>query len=81
MITVQKFRSGLLQEFVFNAGSGAGVISLVLTGAGAGSGVSAEVCPGVNQNLTSWFHQPVVRLLSHLPYAFQHFCGIAAMNI
>jgi len=50
MITVQKFRSGLLQEFVFNAGSGAGVISLVLTGAGAGSGASAEVRPGANQN-------------------------------
>jgi len=30
--------------------------------------------------MTSWFYQPVVRLLGHLPYEFQHFCGIAAMK-
>ena len=31
--------------------------------------------------MTSWFYQPVVQLLGHWPYAFQHFCCIAAMNI
>jgi len=31
--------------------------------------------------MTSWFDQPVMQLLGHLPCAFQHFCGIAAMNI
>jgi len=31
--------------------------------------------------MTSWFYQPVMQLLGRLPCAFQHFCGIAAMNI
>ena len=31
--------------------------------------------------MTSWFYQPVIQLLGHLPCAFQYFCGIAAMNI
>ena len=31
--------------------------------------------------MTSWFYQPVVQLLGHWPYVFQHLCGIAAMNI
>jgi len=31
--------------------------------------------------MTSWFYQSVVQLLGHWPYAFQHFCCIAAMNI
>jgi len=30
--------------------------------------------------LTSWFYQPVMQLLGHLPCAFQHFCGIAAQS-
>jgi len=30
--------------------------------------------------MTSWFYQPVVQLLGHWPYVFQHLCGIAAVN-
>ena len=31
--------------------------------------------------ITYWFYQSVVQLLGHWPYAFQHVCSIAAMNI